>query len=412
MTDPVLSICIPTYNRADFLDYLLTDIAGSQFPFAIELVISDNASTDLTRQVVEKHAANGLPISYYRHDVNKGSVANYLSAHRRARGKFVMYAADDDLLIPGAVADAVGFLQNNPRVLAAYAPWTLYDDVAKKDLRDFYSVEQDIIFETNQIGEIFKFIVERHIFPEIVIFRAEAVRSLIMAGNFCFQFFVDFAHVFARGPVAFLAKPFYRSVTVTHLRHDVAQVGMEQVMTEWDSYRGGLEYFVYKCLVTAGLAASPAEEQSLRATIDAFVDGRMSVAQRLWLGRKDFVRAYEILCRRRFFNPAIVAEEAGKFGNLQQMVAFQTLARLANSIVDVQQVLLGDLPADGMVEPKLRECGLEPRIRVLAAPDMPSQDDLRSAIVLLQTEANRQKFLDQGYQSGLIVSQTDLTAVL
>lgn len=412
MTDPVLSICIPTYNRADFLDYLLTDIATSRFPFAIELVISDNASTDSTTAVVERHAAKGLPISYYRHDTNKGSTANYFSVYRRARGQFVMYLADDDLLLPEAVAETVAFLSANPRVLAAYAPWVLFDDLTKTASTQFYNVEQDIVFEPGQDAQLLKYIVDRHIFPEIVIFRAEAVRSLITVGNFCFQFFVDFTHVYARGSIAFLTKPFYRSVTASHLRRDGDQAGIEQVMTQWDSYRGGMEYFVYKCLLRAGLTTTAAEEQSLRATINAFVDVRMRVAQRLWLGRNDYIRAYEILCRRRFFNPALVAEEAKEIGNLQQMVVFQTLARLTNSIVDVQQLLLGDLPADGIVEPMLRTCGLDQRIRVLAAPETPSTDDQRSSIVLLQLETNRQKFVDQGYQPGLIVSQLDLSAVL
>lgn len=412
MTDPVLSICIPTYNRADFLDYLLTDIAASRFPFPIELVISDNASTDSTRAVVERHTANGLAISYYRHDSNKGSTANYFSVYRRARGKFVMYLADDDLLIPEAVSEAVGFLVDNPRVLAAYAPWVLFDDVAKTVCGQFYNVEQNVVFEPGQSAELLKYVVDRHVFPEIVIFRAEAVRSLITVGNFCFQFFVDFAHVFTRGPIAFLSKPFYRSVTASHLRRDGEQAGMEHVMTQWDSYRGGLEYFIYKCLLRAGLATTAAEEQSLRATINAFVDVRMRVAQRLWLGRNDFIRAYEILCRRRFFNPALVAEEAAEIGNLQQMVVFQTLARLTNSIVDVEQILLGDLPEGGIVEPMLRNCGLDQRIRVLTAPEAPSKDDQRTAVVLLQLETNRQKFVDQGYQPGLIVSQVDLSAVL
>ena len=48
MTDVTLSICIPTYNRAAFLDYSLSNLAAARFPFPIEIVISDNASTDET----------------------------------------------------------------------------------------------------------------------------------------------------------------------------------------------------------------------------------------------------------------------------------------------------------------------------------------------------------------------------
>lgn len=412
MTTPTLSICIPTYNRADFLDYLLRNLAGCAFPFPIEIVISDNASTDATESVVQSNAHRGLPISYFRHPMNKGGPANISSVFHRARGTYFMYLADDDLLIQDAVVEAVQYLKDNPAVLAAYAPWELFDDVNQIVQGHFYHVHNDVIFTPGQDAQLLKFVMERHIFPEIVIYRSEALPCLIGHGAFSFQFFLDFGRVFTKGPIAFLRRPFYRSVTNSHLRRAAEQMGVEQVMTQWDSYRGGLEFFVYRCLQRAGTVAIAEDERAIRASIEGFIDIRMSVAQRLWLARREFVKAYEILCRRRFLNPTAVAQEAANLNSLQKFVAFQTLAHLANALVDIHQVLLGEIENIGDIDHMLRFCGLAESIKVRSAPESPSPEDLRTGLVLVLEEKKRQHFLDQGYLPGLVVSQDDLAAVL
>ena len=409
MTSPTLSLCVPTYNRAAFLDYFLTHIAGANFPFPIEIVVSDNASTDNTKDIIDKHTANGQVISYYRHETNQGVTANYYSALRRGRGRFVMYVADDDLLIPDALVEAVQFLMDNPSVMAAYAPWILYDDVLKQDQLQFYHVDKNTIYEPGEEILLLKFIIERHVFPEILVYRADAVRSLFIQGHFTFQFFMDLARVSGRGPVAFLAKPFYRSVTNSPLRRAGEQVGMGQVMTDWDTYRGGLEYFVYSSLRRAGADASEPDKLAIRDAIEKFLDVRMAVAQRLWLGKRDFVRAYEILCRRKFLTPAAVATEAASVGNIQRMVAFQSMARLANMTVGIDRVVMPDLENIETMAGVLRDVGLEERIKVEGAGNAAAA---QTSLVLIHDEGTRQRCLDQGYMPGLIVSFDDLSAII
>lgn len=411
MTRPTLSICIPTYNRGAFLEDLLSRLSSWHFDFPIEVVVSDNASTDNTQEIVKAAIARGQPVSYHRHGKNQGALANIFSAYRRASGEYVMYVADDDLLIPEAVCQTVRFLQANPRVVAAYAPWVIYDDVKGEELGQFYSLPSDVVFEQDQDAELLQFVVQRHVFPEIFILRGDAVGVFTNVGHFSFQHFVDFTRIYGRGPVAFLTKPFYRSVTNSRHRRDREQMGIEHVMTEWDDYRGGLEYFIYHLLKRNGQASSPEGGQTLRTMIEAFLDARMSVAQRLWLGRHDFLRAYEILCRRRFLNPLLVAEEANQIGNLRQLVVWQILARLAGMIAGIERIVLGDIDVTN-VEGMLRQCGLDPRIAVVEPPAEPTAHVLQTTLVLIQQQANRQRYLDQGYPRGLIVTQDDLAAAL
>jgi abequosyltransferase len=115
-----LSICIPTYNRADKLPGLLDSIAAQDgHGLELEVAISDNASTDDTPAVVERYRAAGMAITYHRQAENRGFDRNLLQSVAIASGTFCWLFGSDDLLEPGALAalshaigrhpDAAGF---------------------------------------------------------------------------------------------------------------------------------------------------------------------------------------------------------------------------------------------------------------------------------------------------------------
>lgn len=86
---PLLSICIPTYNRADYLKGALENITSDPaFDNSVEIVISDNASTDNTYEVVHEYSSKYDNILYFR---NKENVRdkNFFLALSRANGKYV-----------------------------------------------------------------------------------------------------------------------------------------------------------------------------------------------------------------------------------------------------------------------------------------------------------------------------------
>ncbi len=119
---PQFSLCIPTYNRAGLLEQALRviaaqwqqDLDGAERA-AVEVVVSDNHSTDDTPQVVEQvRADTGLPIRYSCQAENRGADANILSAMQAARGEFVYLLSDDDLLLPGALRKLFALLRDYP----------------------------------------------------------------------------------------------------------------------------------------------------------------------------------------------------------------------------------------------------------------------------------------------------------
>ena len=117
-----LSICIPTYNRAEHLDNCLHSIANAAASgdFAFEVCISDNCSTDETKQVVTRHKV-ALNLRYHCNDSNLGIPRNFLQVVSMAGGDFVWLIGDDDLLMPYALERMIGLIEKNPDVDFFYA---------------------------------------------------------------------------------------------------------------------------------------------------------------------------------------------------------------------------------------------------------------------------------------------------
>src|SRR3989338_7717414 len=84
MNKPLLSICIPTYNRAHYLkeclDSIVAQFNDSEVRDNVEVVVSDNASLDKTRELAEEYCRKFNNIKYFRNNENIGfdlNVANF-----------------------------------------------------------------------------------------------------------------------------------------------------------------------------------------------------------------------------------------------------------------------------------------------------------------------------------------------
>ena len=94
---PLVSVCIPTFNRSAKLTRAVEHVLASTYPH-IEIVISDNASSDDTEQVCAQLCARHPNIRYFRHPVNRGPSPNFDFAREQARGEYFLWHGDDDHL--------------------------------------------------------------------------------------------------------------------------------------------------------------------------------------------------------------------------------------------------------------------------------------------------------------------------
>jgi glycosyltransferase involved in cell wall biosynthesis len=108
-----VSICIPTYNRSDYLQYAVNSVLGQTYQ-NFELIICDDGSTDNTPEVVNNWDDSRL--RYLRHPQNIGRSRNMRSGFETAVGDYFIKFDDDDALTPEFLAKTVAVLDNNPEV--------------------------------------------------------------------------------------------------------------------------------------------------------------------------------------------------------------------------------------------------------------------------------------------------------
>ena len=108
---PVLSICIATFKRAGFITETVESIMGG-LPPGVEVIIVDGASPDDTAVVMQALLQRFPGLAYFREIVNSGIDRDYDKAVGYARGRYCWLMTDDDLLVPGAVARVLSFLDD------------------------------------------------------------------------------------------------------------------------------------------------------------------------------------------------------------------------------------------------------------------------------------------------------------
>ena len=118
----LVTIGIPTYNRGRFLVQALTSAVEQDWP-ELEVIISDNASSDDTRAVCEPFVARYPFVRYLRsHESNIGAFRNFASVREQARGEFFMWLSDDDWLERDYLSRCMEVLARSPEhVLVAGA---------------------------------------------------------------------------------------------------------------------------------------------------------------------------------------------------------------------------------------------------------------------------------------------------
>jgi len=115
-----VTVCIPTYNHAPFLGTALESCLCQKLTPRF-IIVSDDASTDHTREVVNDFVLRDGTITYHRHPNNLGLGANADWTLRQAKTEFVARLGSDDLLAADFLSTLVPLLANYPKAGYAHA---------------------------------------------------------------------------------------------------------------------------------------------------------------------------------------------------------------------------------------------------------------------------------------------------
>lgn len=103
---PKVSVGIPTYNRVAILKQAINTVLDQDYA-NIELIISDNASTDQTQEICEKLSCKDGRVKYVRQEYNRGPAANLEEVLHRSGGEFFMWLSDDDWIDSSYISECV-----------------------------------------------------------------------------------------------------------------------------------------------------------------------------------------------------------------------------------------------------------------------------------------------------------------
>ena len=109
---PLLSICIPTYNRGYLLDKMLEQLCPIAKRFSIPIYISDNGSTDDTQSVIQKYSVD-YDIVGFKQEQNLGPDKNFEFLLTHARGKYRWLLGDSSVIDEKELAQLLDKLANN-----------------------------------------------------------------------------------------------------------------------------------------------------------------------------------------------------------------------------------------------------------------------------------------------------------
>jgi glycosyltransferase involved in cell wall biosynthesis len=127
---PLVSIGLPVFNGALFLEQALDALSNQSYE-NIEIIVSDNASTDATPEICARYAAMDRRIRYSRLAENIGGIPNHNRVFSLARGKYFMWASHDDLFERTYVARCVECLEKDAGAVLAYAMTSTFDEAGR-----------------------------------------------------------------------------------------------------------------------------------------------------------------------------------------------------------------------------------------------------------------------------------------
>lgn len=313
---PLLSICIPTFNRAAMLRTCLAELRPvvQALPFPVEVVISDNHSTDETRDVLRdsEPAFADLEDFAYRLRVIRPArhieaIEHYVEVMRHARGKYAIYLADDDALLPVGLVAAVGWMQQNPDMVACFHPQmeveqgtdTVQHIAALPGDGDFIIPRGDYLAACRLLGPA-------PFHPEVPLVRAEAWRRHVVRPAKTFFGFWLLASLLKVGDVGIGHHGYYKHRLRPQSVGASNQIQWEFAVDRMDQNRLGMELLFYRYLQSSGGKWSPEQ----RRHVLEFFAGRMaqyaSIAARVCALGGDLQAAAELLARNALWTGASV----------------------------------------------------------------------------------------------------------
>ena len=145
---PKVSIGMPVYNGEKYIEEAISCVLRQSYR-NIELIISDNASTDRTSSICQSFASQDSRICYIRQNKNLGAPANYNIVREKSRGSYFKWASANDYLDLNFIESCLSFMDIYNDVVLVYGKTILIDDNGYiiKEYQEPFELKQDDLSE-------------------------------------------------------------------------------------------------------------------------------------------------------------------------------------------------------------------------------------------------------------------------
>lgn len=131
MNLPLVSVCIPTRNGAKYIEETLNCVFQQDYR-PLELIISDDESTDGTVQIILNTIKNwNIAVSVYHH-IPSIIGSNWNNCVKRARGKYIKFLFQDDLIYSNCISEMVALSEKDDRIGLTFCNRDVIGDLKDK----------------------------------------------------------------------------------------------------------------------------------------------------------------------------------------------------------------------------------------------------------------------------------------
>lgn len=139
MNQPLVTVGFPVFNGEEYLKFALDSLLNQTYN-NLEIIISDNASSDSTESICREYVKKDKRIRYSRNLNNIGAARNFYTVLEQASGKYFMWAAHDDLWHPSYIEKCVCKLEENPSYVLCLSN-LIFIDKNGKEIGSFETIE-------------------------------------------------------------------------------------------------------------------------------------------------------------------------------------------------------------------------------------------------------------------------------
>ena len=124
---PRVSIGMPVYNGEKYIEATIESILAQTY-IDFELLISDNASTDKTKEICLAYMSKDNRIRYHQNDRNLGAAPNYNHVFELSTSEYFKWADYDDLLAPKFLSRCVQIMDQDPEIVLCFPSARIIDE--------------------------------------------------------------------------------------------------------------------------------------------------------------------------------------------------------------------------------------------------------------------------------------------